>query len=174
MIRLFALLVALAVTVLPTSKASATSVTEEITISYTSTGPALLDISNLSFKSASDTILSGLSFLGLTPTSGTTLLTQVAVLDTLQTYTLSFTGSLPLGDGLRSLTPSGTTQTIGTSYSGADGSYSLSLSVSPVPLPASFPLFGLALICLAGFTYHTTRAKRRLATDSKLISAKAA
>jgi hypothetical protein len=41
------------------------------------------------------------------------------------------------------------------------GSDSLHLSVSAVPLPASFPLFALALVGLGMFGYHTARRSGR-------------
>jgi hypothetical protein len=41
------------------------------------------------------------------------------------------------------------------------GSDSLHLSVSAVPLPASFPLFALALVGLGMFGYHTARKSGR-------------
>ena len=54
-------------------------------------------------------------------------------------------------------------------FSGPAGNYTfsfstnatnfVSLGVSPVPLPASFPLFAMALIALGMLGYHTARAK---------------
>jgi hypothetical protein len=44
---------------------------------------------------------------------------------------------------------------------GANGS--INVSISPVPLPASFPLFAMALIGLSLIGYHTARTNRRVA-----------
>jgi hypothetical protein len=70
-------------------------------------------------------------------------------------------------------------------FSGPAGNYtfsyttnatnSVSLGVSPVPLPASFPLFAMALMALGMFGYHTARSKfsglnRQLVSADSAIS----
>jgi hypothetical protein len=160
MTRLLGLLGAFVLFVGSLGQANATSISEEIVLTYSSSGP--FSISSLSFGAGGDVIIPSFSFSSPSAGSGT-LLTEVASLQSGTVYTLNFSASLPLGPGLRVLEPSGTSQTISSSYTGSDGSYSLNLSVSPVPLPASAPLFILALISLAAFGYHTGRKTIRFA-----------
>jgi hypothetical protein len=49
------------------------------------------------------------------------------------------------------------------SYNTGANSGSINVSISPVPLPASFPLFAMALIGLGLIGYHTARTNRRVA-----------
>lgn len=112
---------------------------EDFLLSYSSTGP--FNLSNLSLESGT----SG-SGPNLFAVSGTTFFPYTG---SSSANNLSGTGSL---SEVLSAPAGNYTFSYKTSATG-----SLSLSVSPVPLPASFPLFALALISLGIFGYHTAR-----------------
>ena len=112
---------------------------EDFFISYSSSGP--FNLSNLSLESGSSGgtpnvfAVSGTTFFPYTGSSSANNLSG--------TGSLSEVLSVPAGNYTFSYTTSATG--------------SLSLGVSPVPLPASFPLFALALISLGIFGYHAAR-----------------
>jgi hypothetical protein len=153
--------------------ASATSIFEDVLISYSSSNP--FTVSNLTFYSLGDpglNIFGGSKYAtsaGVSAGSGS-LLNQVVSLDTSQTYGFSFVASYtsPKSGAFISggfLQPSESIQTFKSSsdFSSPTFSYAVQTAVSPVPLPASLPLFILALISLAAFGYHTRRKTIRFA-----------
>jgi hypothetical protein len=123
-----------------------TGTPEEVLLSYTSTGT--FNLNSLSLE------------LGSTPPLGPNVLLGI-VGGSLTPFTSS---------GGASLTGSGSLSEIITAPAGSytfaytTGSDSLRLTVSAVPLPASFPLFALALIGLGMFGYHTARTSVRTST----------
>jgi hypothetical protein len=120
---------------------SLTGTPEEVIISYSSTIDFNLDSVSLALGSppGSTNILAGVpgallpftTAVGATITHGTGTLTEMITAPA-GNYTFSFDTT-------------------------ANGS--LSLSVSPVPLPASFPLFAMALIGLGMLSYRAARTK---------------
>jgi hypothetical protein len=52
------------------------------------------------------------------------------------------------------------------SVTGFTGTGTFGVAVSPVPLPASFPLFVMALLGLGLFGYHTTRTNQTTGTNA--------
>jgi hypothetical protein len=120
-----------------------TGAPEEILLSYTSTNTFNLNSLSLELGSSAPfgpNVLAGVIGGSLTPFTSST--------------GADITGSGSLSEIITA--PAG-------SYTFAfnTGSDSLHFSVSPVPLPASFPLFALALIGLGMFGYHTTRRSNR-------------
>jgi hypothetical protein len=145
--------------------ATAASISEDIVISYF--GNTSFNLSNLSFSGPSLTNIFAASIYAtpggkIVPAGTGTLLSEVVSLDTSQSYTVSFTAGATHENAL--ITPSELSQGVGTFASSGLKLYSASVSVSPVPLPASFPLFILALISLVAFGYHTRRKTIRFAT----------
>ena len=170
MYKLLKLLTLLIVVAAPINHASASSITEDLSVFFFTTSSFTL--SNLSFKSpSSGNFLSGFSGGTFGPGSGT-VFSEIVTLDTTQTYTFSFTGSTSGGsfNGSSSLVPDGSHQSIfaGSILSGS--LYAAGASVSPVPLPAGFPLFALALIALGMLGYHTSRTSR-ISISSRVAAA---
>jgi hypothetical protein len=142
--------------------ASAATIFDEVSISYLSnTSFTLFD---LSFSSpltsnvfASSPFASPGGALVVANTSIIPLVSVDALLNTAQPFTFSFKVQ-PTGGVLSSFNETlnvvpGATQGIGgTSFNGSIF-YAVNVAVSPVPLPASLPLFALAVICLAGLAY---------------------
>jgi hypothetical protein len=115
----------------------ATQTTEEFSFSWS--GSTTFSLSNLSFSSP----------------PGPNLLTTLSPFTT-SGGTLSGSGKL---SEILSVTP-------GTPYTAAytiNGSLpnSINVQLSPVPLPAAFPLFAMALLGLGLFGYHTARSNGR-------------
>jgi hypothetical protein len=138
MTKLLKLLGVLAVVTSSIGYASAATVQEDFVFSYSSNGSFTL--SDLTYASTS--------------TPNTNLLT-------LFPYTTATGGGLS-GSGKLSEVISVDT---GTSYfsnyaitNATGNTQSFSISVSPVPLPAGFPLFVMALLGLGLFGYHTARS----------------
>lgn len=119
-----------------------TGTPEQVLISYTSSGT--FNLNSLSLQ------------LGSSAPFGPNVL--LGVVGQLTPFTTS---------GGASLTGSGQLSEIITAPAGNytfsfnTGSDSLRLTVSPVPLPASFPLFALALIGLGALGYHAARKSGR-------------
>jgi hypothetical protein len=143
------------------SHASAASVTEDLVISYTSA--SAFTFSSLSFSSTTTpgNFLSAVSLGPYSAGSGT-LFSADVTLDTSQTYTFAFnTGTF---SGNANLTPSSSTPTFSQIVSNGGGSFfEASSTLSPVsatPLPASLPLFAMALLGLLGLGMIRYRAAR--------------
>jgi hypothetical protein len=166
MIKWHSLLGAAALMIASFGQASASTVMEEISVFY-NVNPSIpsLDIANLSFSTGgSGNLFSGLgpftTGVGQTVFGSGTLFTQTFSLDTSLTYTFSVGGTF---SGSVFVTPTGGTQTFGV-FNGASFATlsNVGANISPVPLPASFPLFALALISLVAFGYHSRRKGARL------------
>jgi hypothetical protein len=151
--------------------ASAATLFEDIQITYQST--VGFTFSNLSFSGLGlSNIFSASPYAGSSAVSpsitGGILADQVALLTVGQSY--SFTGHADLGGG-HTFDLVGSI-VAGQSFSsvfagGASAPFAFATVqgtgiVSPVPLPASLPLFALALISLGALGYHASRAKSRI------------
>jgi hypothetical protein len=161
--------------------ASAATLFEDIQITYQST--VGFTFSNLSFSGPSlSNIFSTSPYAGSSSVSpsitGGILADQVALLTVGTSY--NFTGHADLGGGHTfDLTGS---IVAGSSFSsifagGASAPFSFAIvqgAVSPVPLPASLPLFALALISLGALGYHASRAKRRIPAQTSGMLVKVA
>jgi hypothetical protein len=164
--KLLGILGVLALVALPVNQAAATSISEDLTITYDNLSNNIFTLSDFSFASAtSGNLLSG-SIGGSFGYGSGTLFNQIVTVNTGQSYTFSFNGSFPGGSflGGSSLVATGGPQSIGSFAQSTNGSFSFyaaSVAVSPVPLPASFPLFALALVALGVFGYHTARTNGR-------------
>jgi hypothetical protein len=118
-----------------TSPIFATQTTEEFSFSWSGSGT--FNLSNLSFSSPPGpnllTTLSPFTTPGGGSLSGSNKLTEILSVAPGTPYTASYTinGSFP--DSIR-------------------------VQLSPVPLPASFPLFAMALLGLGLIGYHTARS----------------
>jgi hypothetical protein len=143
MYKLLKILGVLAVVTSSINYASATTLQEDFVFSYNTNG---------SFT------LSGLSY---SSPPGGNLLTGLAP------YTSAGGGPIAAGSGsLSEIISVDTSRSYVSNYSvtGFTGNVSsFRLSVSPVPLPAGFPLFVMALLGLGLFGYHTARTNRRVA-----------
>lgn len=143
MLKLLKLLGVLAVVTSSTGHASASSITENFIFSYSTNGS--FKLSNLSYSSTSNPSVNLLTSLSpFTSSAGGTLsgsgkLSETISVSSTQSYTsnYSITGS------------SATSSTFG-------------VSVSPVPLPASFPLFAMAIIGLGVIGYYKVRPNSRM------------
>lgn len=167
--KLLGILGVLALVALPVNHASAAFISEDLIVTYDNLSNNIFTLSDFSFASTSSgNLLSG-------PIGGSfgfgngTLFNQVVTVNTGQSYTFSFNGSFPGGSfvGGASLVPTGGPQSIGSFAQTTGGTFSFyasSIALSPVPLPASFPLFALALVALGVFGYHTARTNRRTST----------
>jgi hypothetical protein len=116
---------------------------EDVTISFTSTNTFNLNSLSLELGSSAPfgpNVLAGVTGGSLTPFT-------------------SSTGSDITGSG--SLSEIITAPAGSYTFAFNTGSDSLRLSISAVPLPASFPLFALALVGLGMFGYHTARRSGR-------------
>jgi len=157
-LRLLGILVLAA---LPVGHASAASITEDLVISYSS--PTNFSFSSLSFASpTSGNLLSGVS-LGPYSLGSQTIFSGDVTLDTTQTYTFAFnTGTF---SGTANLAPSSSTPSfalINTSGGGSLFQATASVSPLPTPLPASLPLFAMALFGLGMIGYCAARANNAI------------
>jgi hypothetical protein len=113
--KVLGLLGFLALVAAPFNNASAASITEDLTFSFTSSAPFTIAPFNLAFQSpTSGNLLAGFTpAASYGPGSGTVFSEFVAV-DTTQTYTLSFTAFFAGGNftGGGSIVPDGTLQSI--------------------------------------------------------------
>jgi hypothetical protein len=151
--------------------ASASTIFEDIVVSYTST--QTFTLSSLSFA---ETGVSGATNLLGSYSGGTynapsgTVLSETLELISGQSYTFSYVGSY-LGNPLTGSASmfAGPTPTGGGAFNfvNTGATFTVSSSISPVPLPASAPLFGLALLALGFFAYNSARAKKQLASDGE-------
>jgi hypothetical protein len=150
-------------------QASASTVMEEISVFY-NVNPSIpsLNIANLSFSAGgSSNLFSGLgpftTGVGQTVAGSGTLFTQTFSLDTSLTYTFSVGGTF--SGSVLVTPPTGGSLTFGV-FNGASLATlsNVGANVSPVPLPASLPLFALALISLVAFGYNSRRKGGRLVT----------
>jgi hypothetical protein len=151
----------LALVAAPLNHASAASITEDLTFSYASNAPFTIEPFNLAFQ----TFGSGNLLAGFTPAASYgpgsgVVFNEIVTLNTADTYTLSFTAVFAGGsfNGGGSIVPNGTVQSIGSFSAPGATFYAAGVGLSPVPLPASFPLFAMALIGLGMFGFHKARA----------------
>jgi hypothetical protein len=118
--------------------------TEDFVFSYTSTTPFTL--SDLSLLNTSNVNLLAGTLLPFTTPAGGNL------------------GGSPVSGTLSEMVPTTAGVSYTASYSiNALPSGNITVSVSPVPLPASFPLFAMALIGLMVMGYRTARTNQQLA-----------
>jgi hypothetical protein len=120
-----------------------TGTPEEVLLTYTSTGTFNLNSLSLALGGSAPfgpNVLLGIVGGSLTPFTSST------GADLTGSGTLSEIITAPAGNYTFAFTT---------------GSDSLHLTVSAVPLPASFPLFALALIGLGAFGYHSARKSGR-------------
>jgi hypothetical protein len=142
MYKLLKLLGALAVVISSTHYVSAsTLVQEDFVFSYNTNGSFTL--SNLFYSTGGGPNLLSFPFYS-TPgggfvAAGSGQLSEIITVDTTKSYTSSYSV---------------------TNFTGTSSSFGV--SVSAVPLPASFPLFAIALLSLGLFGYHTTRTNGTL------------
>jgi hypothetical protein len=140
--KLLKVLGALAVLATSTNFASASTLQEDFIFFYDTNGSFTL--SNLSYSSP----------------PGGNLLTSLAP------YTSSGGGIIGPGAGsLSQIISVDTTSSYVSNYSVTNftgNTSSFSVSVSPVPLPAGFPLFVMALLGLGLVGYHSSRTDRRI------------
>jgi len=146
MFKLLKLLGVLAVVTSSSGHAYASSITEDFVFSYSSSGSFTL--SNLSYSSSS-------------PPSGNLLLSSPS----LGTFTSSTGGSLSGSGQLSQIISVNSGQTYSSNFtiSGAPGTLTTSVSVSAVPLPASFPLFAMAIVGLGLIGYYKARPNSPMA-----------
>jgi hypothetical protein len=173
---------ALVLAIAPLGTASAATIFEDILITYQSSvgfefsnlsfsGPGLSNIFSASPYSASSPVQVNASLVG------GVLADQVALLTVGTSY--NFTGHADLGGHTFDLTGS---IVAGSSFSsvfagGASVPFSFTIvqgAVTPVPLPASLPLFALALISLGALGYHASRTKRRIPAQTSGMLVKVA
>ena len=112
-----------------------------------------------SYSAASSFTLSGVTFSQ--PSTGNLLGGAFSPFITLAGNNLSGTGTL---SEIVSTTPGKAYSFSYTINPLANSTIATAVSVSAVPLPASFPLFAMALIGLGVIGYHRARANSRLAT----------
>jgi hypothetical protein len=140
--------------------ASAASVNEDIDVTYLSSASFSLSSLSLTLGSGPN-LITGYSGTSYGSGSGT-VFNEVVSLIAGDTYTFSFNGSF--GSGSAPIIASSSSETGGGSFTFANGAaFNVSATLSPVPLPASFPLFAMALIGLGMIGYRTARAKHGVA-----------
>jgi hypothetical protein len=144
MYKLLKLLGILAVVASSMGHASATTLLEDFVFSYSTNSSFTL--ANLSYSSSSPpgpNLLTGLApytTFGGSIAAGSGSLSEIISVDTTKSYVSNYSVSNFTGDTSR-----------------------FSITVSAVPLPASFPLFVMALLGLGLIGYHTARTNHRVA-----------
>jgi hypothetical protein len=168
--KLIKLLGLLALVATPINHASAAMITEDLSFFFSSSAPFTIEPFNLAFQSGSSgNLLSSFTpAASYGPGSGT-VFSEIVTLNTLQTYTLSFTAAIPGGFfvGGGSIIPSGSFQSlasVGGSFPPNTPYFAAGVTLSPVPLPASLPLFALALLSLIAIGYGVTQTKQSSST----------
>lgn len=147
------------------SNAAATSITEQFTIFYTS--PSAFSISDLFFGTGSTNLIPAGSrdYTITSGGTGVTLFSERLALDIGPSYT--FSGNYTFGGGgsnqfsLSILAPSSTQTRITGTTSDGISFYIVGETLSPVPLPSSFPLFALALMCLGAVGYYSRKGRAK-------------
>lgn len=160
MFKTLKLLGVLVLAILPLGHASAAPMTENLVVQYTSASN--FSFSSLNFSSTASPAINFLGSVSLGPYgAGTaTIFNANVTLDTSQTYNFSFnTGTF---SGNANLTPSSSSTTFAQIVSsGGGGFFTASASITPVvattPLPASLPLFAMALLGLGVIGYRAAR-----------------
>jgi hypothetical protein len=139
-----------------TGQALASSVDEEIVITYSSSAPFTLSSLSLTGGPTPGNLLSftGGSF-GAGP--GTAFMENI-VLVAGDAYSFSFTSSIGSGNASPIFASSTGVTGGGAEVFGNGASFAATATLSPVPLPASFPLFAMALLSLGVFGYYKTRS----------------
>jgi hypothetical protein len=94
-----------------------------------------------------------------------TILNEVVSLVTGTSYSFSFNGSTiaaPATAFSGNATIFASTVTTSTNTTLDNGNFSINIgsALSPVPLPAGFPLFAMGLIALGAFGYHSLRSRK--------------
>jgi hypothetical protein len=130
----------LAVVICSAGAASGMSITEEFVFNYVDPSNTPFTITELSYELAgsNDNLLTGLQPYVTTPIvlSGSGQLSELISIDPTKNYVT----------------------TVGVNPAIAQYTATVS-AVSPVPLPAGFPLFALALACLIGLSFEAARRK---------------
>jgi hypothetical protein len=161
--RLFSAVSAAFLLLAGASQASAATITEEFSVFYTNTTSTAFSLTNTFFGLAGGTnlITGATNFSSLAGGSSGTLLSEQVVLDTTQSYTFSgavngsvFSRAINVGDS------------VGVVNFSNSGFIVVAESMSAVPLPASFPLFALALICLGAWGFYERKKKQAPSQDA--------
>ena len=144
--------------------ASAASIFEDILVTFSGNVPFTLSTVSLALPPAGPNLITG--FVGGATYSGSgTVLNEVVQLDSGSSYNFSFTGnSLPSPGTTFSGIASIFASTVPTHSSATidNGVFNITVgaALSPVPLPAGFPLFAMGLIALGAFGYHSLRSRK--------------
>jgi hypothetical protein len=170
MLKLLKFLGALAVVTSSIGHANAASITEDLALF--AEGSQSYSLFDVSFGPTSSLGTSLISFTGGGPYAASSspipIFSQNVSLNIGESYTLSFESTYGGGVmGSTSFNVSGSPQALSAGVQLDPTTFSplffVSASVSPVPLPTSFPLFVMALIGLGMVGYYTTRANSRFA-----------
>jgi hypothetical protein len=121
-------------------------------------------LSSLSLAPSADPLNNVLGSFSAGPYSGSgTILDEVVSLVTGTSYSFSFTGSTTASATAFSGNATIFAQTVPTSTNTTlNGLFTINVAsaLSPVPLPAGFPLFAMGLIALGAFGYHSLRSRK--------------